>query len=85
MACIELQLKHRELATCDFQTHPLQPAKAEPSFRKVSLPIVKQHILFPAYLYFRQFWSQIFSLWQVLDWGLLPKIPASTKMGDLEA
>ena len=64
-----------------FQTHPPKPAEAEPSFRKVSLPPAKPHTLFPTCLWVREFWPQIYSLWQALDWGLLSKILASTKMG----
>jgi len=54
--------------------------EAEPSFRKASLPIAKLHILFPAYLWVREFWPQTFSFWQALDLGLLSKILASAKM-----
>ena len=64
-----------------FQTHPPKPAEAEPSFRKVSLPPAKPCTLFPARLWVREFWPQIYSLWQALDWGLLSKLLASMKMG----
>ena len=64
-----------------FQTHPPKPAKAEPSFRKVSLPPAKLRMLFPLTSEVRESWPQIFSLWQALDWGLLSKILASMKMG----
>jgi len=59
MACIELYttgktLYHTEkqgLATRGFlkkfQTHPPKPAEAEPSYRKVSLPLAKLHHAFP--------------------------------------
>jgi len=45
-----------------FQTLPPKPAEAEPSFRKVSLPPAKLHTLFPAHLWVREFWPQIYSL-----------------------
>ena len=64
-----------------FKTHPPKPAEVEPSFRKVSLPPAKLRMLFPAYLWVREFWQQIYSLQQALDWGLLSKILASKKMG----
>jgi len=50
-----------------FQTHPPKPAEAEPSFRKVSLPPAKLHVLFPAHLWVREFWPQIYSLGQAPD------------------
>jgi len=56
-------------------------AEAKPSFRKVSLPPAKLRMLFPAYLWVRKFWPQIYSLWRALDGGLLSNILASTKMG----
>ena len=65
-----------------FKTIPDTPAEAtEPSFRKVSPPPAKLRILFPAHLWVREFWPQIYSLWQSLDWGLLSNILASMKMG----
>jgi len=64
-----------------FQKKPPKPAEAEPSFRKVSVPPAKLLMLFPAHLWDREFWPQIYSLWQDLDWGILSKILASTKMG----
>ena len=63
------------------QDPPTKPAEVEPSFRKVSLLPAKLCILFPAHLWVREFWPQIYSLSQALDWGLLPKILASTKLG----
>jgi len=45
-----------------FKTHPLKLAEAEPSFRKISLPSAKLHMLFPAHLWVREFWPQIYSL-----------------------
>jgi len=63
----------------DFKTHPPKPAEAEPSFRKVSLLPAKLCMLFPAHLWAGEFWPQIYSLSQALDWGLLSKILASTK------
>jgi len=74
MACIEvyvqaklsITLKSKDLAICGFpkkfQTHPPKPAEAEPSFRKVSLPPAKLHMLFPTHLWVREFWPQIYSL-----------------------
>ena len=61
--------------------HPTKPAEVEPSFRKVSLLPAKLRMLFPAHLWVREFWPQIYSLWQALDWGLLSNILASMKMG----
>ena len=63
------------------QTHPPKPAEAKPSFRKVSLPSAKLCMLLPTHLWVREFWPQIYSLWQSLDWGLLSNILASMKMG----
>jgi len=37
-----------------FQTHPPKLAEAKPSFRKVSLPSAKLHMLFPAHLWVRE-------------------------------
>jgi len=45
-----------------FQTHPPEPAEAELSFRKVSLPPAKLHMLFLTHLWVREFWPQIYSL-----------------------
>ena len=59
-----------------FQTHPLKSVEAEPCFRKVSLPL-QNYICFPAHLRVREFWPQIYSHWQALEWGLLYKILAS--------
>ena len=36
---------------------------------------------FPTHLWVREFWPQIYSLWQALDWGLLSSILASMEMG----
>ena len=44
------------------QTHQPKPAETEPSFRKVSLPPVKQCMIFPAHLWIRKFWPQIYFL-----------------------
>ena len=63
------------------QTHPPKPAEVEPSFRKVCLPPATLCMLFPAYLWVREFWPQIYSLLQALYWGLLSKILGSMKMG----
>ena len=38
-----------------------------------SLPPAKLHMLFPAHLWVRRFWPQIYYLWHALDWGLLSK------------
>ena len=61
-----------------FKTHPPKPAEVKPNFRKVSLLPAKLRMLFPTYLWVREFWPQIYSLSQALDWGLLSKI---LKMG----
>ena len=63
------------------QTYPPKPSEAEPSFGKVNLPPEKLHMLFHTDLWVRESWPQIYSLWQALDWGLLFKILASTKIG----
>ena len=63
-----------------FQTHPPKPTEVKP-LRKVSLPLAKLRMLFPAHPWVREFWPQIYSLWQALDWGALSKILASMKMG----
>jgi len=49
------------------QTHPPNPADAEPSYRKVSLLPAKLRMLFPAHLWVREIWPQIYSLSQALD------------------
>ena len=36
-----------------FKTRPPKPAEVEPSFRKVSVPPAKLHMLFPAHLWVR--------------------------------
>ena len=94
MACTDLSatgknslthaLKSKDLAILafkKFQTYPPKPAEVESSFRKVSLPTAKFHMLFPAHLWVREFWLQIYSIWQALDWGLLSKILACMKIG----
>ena len=65
MACIELHvtgqnsLSHWKgriwlpVAFKKFPDTPTKPAEAEPSFRKVSLPLAKLHLLFPTHFYFR--------------------------------
>jgi len=77
MACIELcptgqnylpHWKARIRLPMAFKKIPPKPTEAEPSFRKVSLPPAQLHILFPAHLWVREFWPQICSLWQALDW-----------------
>jgi len=69
---LSITLKSKDLATCGFQnkfqTHPPKPTEAKPSFRKVNLPPAKLRMLFPAHLWVREFWPQIYSLWQALDW-----------------
>jgi len=78
MACIELyatgknSLKSKDLATFGFQKipdTPTKPAEAKPSFRKVSLPPEILRMLFNAHRWVREFWPQIYSLSQALDWG----------------
>ena len=61
-----------------FKTHPPKLAEVEPRLRKVSLLPTKLRMLFPAHLWVREFWPQIYSLSQALDWGLLsagPRMP----------
>jgi len=62
-------------------THQNWLKSIEPSFRKVSLPPANNVCFFSAHLWVREFWPQIYSLWQAPDWGLLSKILASTKNG----
>jgi len=57
-----LLLLENALNPKEFQTHPPIPAEAEPSFRKVSLPPAKLHMLFPTHFWVREFWPQIYSL-----------------------
>ena len=38
-----------------FKTIPVTSTKTQPSFRKVSLPLAKVRMLFPAHLWFREF------------------------------
>ena len=58
-ACIELYTTGEKQG---FQTHPPKPTEAELSFRKVSPPPAKLHMLFPTHLWIREFWPQIYSL-----------------------
>ena len=44
-----------------FKTHPPKPPEVEPSFRKVSLLPAKLRMLFPAHLWVREFWLQIYT------------------------
>ena len=93
MTCIELCVIGQKLSITlkrgfgylgfqkKFKTHPPKLAEVEPSFRKVSLLPAKLRMLFPAHPWVREFWPQIYSLSQTLNWGLLSKILASTKMG----
>jgi len=50
-----------------FQTHPLKPAEAKLSFRKVILLPAKLHMVFPAYLYIGEFCPKLYSLSCTLD------------------
>jgi len=63
MACVELYDagENKNLSTCGFQTHPPKPSEAEPSFRKVSLPLQNYIMLFPLHLWVREFWPQTYS------------------------
>ena len=65
----------------EYKTHPPKPAEVEPSFRKVSLYSLQNYICFSPLTSGLEFWPQIYSLSQALDWGLQSKILASTKMG----
>ena len=74
MTCIELCYRSKTLYHTEkqgfgypgfqikFKTHPPKPAEVEPSFRKVSLLPAKLCMLFPAHLWVREFWPQIYSL-----------------------
>jgi len=55
--------------------------KPSPVSERSSYPLQELCMLFSAHLWVREFWPQIYSLWQALDWGLLSKILASIKMG----
>jgi len=63
---LSIILKSKDLATRGFQkkfqTHPPKPAEVKPSFRKVTLPPEKLSMPFPAHLWVREFWPQIYSL-----------------------
>ena len=50
-------------------------------FQKGQPTPCKLCMLFPAHLWVREFWPQIYSLWLALAWGLLSKIRANMKMG----
>ena len=79
MTCIELCYRSKTLYHTEkqgfgypgfqtkFKTHPPKMAAVEPSFRKVNLLPAKLRMLFPAYLWVRVFWTQIYSLSQALD------------------
>jgi len=80
MTCIELvgigqktlyQTEKQGFGHCGlqikFKTHPPKLAEIEPSFRKVSLLPAKLRILFPAHLWVREFWPQMYLLSQALD------------------
>ena len=91
MACVEfcvigqISLPHwktRNLAIQAFKKIPDTSTKTgwnRAWFQKGQPTPAKLRILFPAHLWVREFWPQIFSLSQALDWGLLSKILASTK------
>jgi len=82
---IPITLKNKDFATCGFQkmfqTHPPKPAEAKPSFRNVSLPL-QNYSCFSPLTSGLEFWPQIYSLWQAMDWGLLSKILASMKWAE---
>ena len=66
-----------------FHIHPLKSAEAKPMAicRKVNLPPAKHTYAFSYSPLGKEFWQQIYSLWQALSWVLLSKILASMKMG----
>ena len=59
-----------------FQTHPPKPAEVEPSFRKVTLPPAKLHMLFPTHLWVKEFWPQ--NLLPLTRPGLRPTVQNSS-------
>jgi len=65
-----------------FKTTPTKTGWSWAQFQKGQpTPCKTICMLFPAHLWVREFWPQIYSLSQALDWGLLSKILASMKMG----
>ena len=67
---LSITLKSKDLATYRFQKKKLQthpPKLTEPSFRQITLPPAKLCMLFPAHLWVRELWPQIYSLRQAWD------------------
>ena len=60
---------------------PTKTRWSRAQFQKGQPTPCKTMYAFPAHLWVREFWPQIYSLWRALDWGLLSNILASTKMG----
>ena len=92
MACIELYVRGKNYYTEKqvfgylwlSKKKPDTPTKtcwSQAQFQKGQPTPCKLYMLFPAHLWVREFWPQIYSLWQALDWGLLCTILASTKNG----
>ena len=90
IACIELyatgenSLSHWKALPMDLKKTLNTPTKTSWSrsqFLKGQSTPCNSTYAFPTYLWVRDFWPQIYSLWQALDWGLLFKILGSMKMG----
>jgi len=54
--------------------------KLSPVSERSAYPL-QNYLCFTSLISGFEFWPQTYSLWQALDWGLLSKILASTKMG----
>jgi len=60
---------------------PTKTHWSQTQFQKGQPTPCKTTYAFPHSPLVREFWPQIYSLWKALDWGLLSKTLASTKMG----
>ena len=68
-------LKTRIWPTVVSKKFPGTPTKTCWSWAQFQpIPCKITYTPFPTHLQIRGFWPQIYSLWQALDWGLLPKI-----------
>jgi len=91
MACIELyaagknSLLHWKARICYLwlskKDTPTKTRWSQTQFQKGQPTPFKTTYAFPHSPLVREFWPQIYSLWKALDWGLLSKTLASTKMG----
>jgi len=93
MACIEVYAtgknslsywKARIWLPMAFKIIPDTPTKScwsQAQFQKGQPIPCKTMYAFLAHLWVREFWPQIYSPWQAMDWGLLSKLLASTKTG----